>query len=147
MQDIAGFGLQINLIASVTFPAGIVITQFADDADPFDIPSIQIADKAMGLNGDMVVWGKANPIALTLNVIPQSDDDRNLAILAEANRVGKGKSGARDRITLTGVYPDGRTVTLNEGAIMDAMPGDSVASAGRLKSKAYIFAFENKVSA
>jgi len=87
-NDVSGFGLRIRLTASRTFPAGITITQFADDADPFDIPSLQIADTAMGLNGDLISWSKANPIKPTLNVIPASEDDRNLAVLLEANRVG-----------------------------------------------------------
>lgn len=145
-NDISGFGLQVRLIASRTFPAGVTLTQFADDADPFDLPSLQIVDKAMGLNGDLVTWSKANPINLTLNVVPGSPDDRNLSILMEQNRVGKGKQSARDTIILTGVYPDGRTITFINGKMTDGMPGNSVASAGRLKSKAYIFTFENKVS-
>jgi hypothetical protein len=142
MQDISGFGLRVILRASVTFPQGITLTQFADDSDPFDTSSQQLMDKAMGLNGDMVVWSKANPIAPTINVIPGSDDDRNLAVLAEANRTGRGKTSARDVITMTVVYPDNRSLTLNQGKITDAILTDPVASAGRLKSKPYVFAFE-----
>ena len=142
-QDISGFGLRIALKASNTFPAGIVLTQFADDADPIDMPSQQITDKAMGLNGDMVGWSKANPIIATLSVIPGTDDDRNLAVLAEANRVGKGKQSARDIITLTIVYPDGRTATLTQGLITDAILAQTIAQAGRMKTKPYAFAFEN----
>lgn len=145
MNDIAGFGLRIQIVASVTFPAGINITQFADDADPFDSPSVQQADKAMGLNGDLIVWSKANPLICTLNLIPGSDDDRNMSVLAEANRVGKGKNGSRDTITMTAIYPDGSTVTYTQGKITDAVPAKSVASAGRIKSKPYMFAFENKI--
>lgn len=143
MADISGFGLVVNCIASVTFPSGFPISQFADDGDPFDLPSLQVGDKAMGLNGDLVTWRKANPIAITINVVPNSEDDKNLAILLEANRAGKGKKLANDVITMTAVYPDGKTTTLTAGAITDGMPGNSVASAGRLKSKPYIFAFEN----
>jgi hypothetical protein len=145
MNDISGFGLRVNVIASNTFPVGFNVTQFADDADPFDLPSLQIGDTAMGLNGDLIRWSKANPIKITLNVVPGSLDDINLGILLEANRVGKGKLGAGDRITMTGLYPNGEFITLIEGTITDGMPGNSVASAGRMKSKAYIFAFENKI--
>ena len=143
-NNLSGFGVVVSIVASVTFPAGIVLSQFSDDTDPIDMPSIQIADKGMGINGDMVHWSKANPLPCTLNVIPQSADDQNLAVLAEANRVGKGKNSARDIITLTAVYPNGDTVVLSQGVITDAMFGNSIASAGRLKTKPYIFAFENK---
>jgi hypothetical protein len=118
------------------------LTQFADDADPFDLPSIQVADKAMGLNGDLVVWSRANPINTTVNIIPNTEDDRNLAILLNANRVSRGKNSSRDVITMVGIYPDGRTVTLSNGKITDGAPGISVASAGRMKTKAYQFSFE-----
>lgn len=140
--DVSGFGIRVRLVASATFPAGITLSQFADDADPFDVPSLQIMDKAMGVNGDMVVWSKANPTAITINVIPATEDDRNLAILLEANRPARGKFPARDVITLTALYPDGRVTTLNSGVITDGSPAQSVASAGRMKSKPYAFAFE-----
>lgn len=143
MQDISGFGIRVRLIASNTFPAGITLTQFADDADSLDLPSQQIADKGMGVNGDLVVWSTANPLPVTVNIIPGSDDDRNLAVLLEANRVARGKRGARDVITLSAIYPDETTQTWSLGKITDGMPGKSIASAGRMKSKAYMFVFEN----
>ena len=143
MQDISVFGIRVQVIASQTFPAGISITQFADDADPFDAPSMQIRDKAMGVNGDLISWSKANPIPVTLNVVPNSEDDKNLSVLFEANRVGKGKQGARDVISITAVYPDGRTASFSQGVITDGQPANSAQSSGRMKSKAYAFAFEN----
>ena len=144
--DISGFGIEARLIASTTFPTGFTITEFADDADPVDIPSQQIADKAMTLNGDLVTWSTANPIPLTLNVIPGSEDDLNLAVLMEANRVGVGKNSARDELTFTSITPgpEGRTLTLTNGRITDGMISNGIASSGRFKSKAYIFSFENK---
>jgi hypothetical protein len=143
MKDVSAFGIRVQVVASNTFPAGINITQFADDADPFDTPSIQVADKAMGLNGDLITWSKANPITITLNVVPNSEDDLNLAVLLEANRVGKGKQSARDVISMTAVYPDGRTASFTQGVITDGMPSNSAQSSGRFKSKPYAFAFEN----
>jgi len=145
MADISGFGLVANIKASVSFPAGFQVSQFADDGDALDVPSMQLADKAMGLNGDLVTWSKAAPLVITMNVIPNSEDDKNLAVIAESNRVGKGKKSAQDVITVTVSYPDGKTVTYTNGKLTDAMPGNGVASAGRLKSKPYVFAFENVV--
>ena len=144
MQNISGYGLIVNVLASNTFPAGLLLTQFADDADPFDIPSLQIADTAMGLNGDLIGWSKPNPIKVTINVIPQSFSDLNLAVLLEANRVGRGKIGSRDIITMTAIYPNGSPIILTNGFITDGIPGSPVASSARLKSKSYTFAFENK---
>lgn len=142
-NDISAFGIRVILVASSTFPASVVITQFADDGDSLDIPQQQIADKAMGVNGDLVTWSRATPLNLTLNVIPNSDDDRNLAALFEANRVARGKQGARDKITITAIYPNGYQQTWSEGRITDGVPGNALSSSGRMKSKPYVFTFES----
>lgn len=144
IRDISAAGFSVVLRASVTFPQGFTITAFADDADPFDTPAIALAEKATALNGDLVVWSKATPIEVTIQVIPGSGDDANLAILAEANRVSQGKNSARDVCAMTAFYPDGRRLTLDTGRIMAAPVGTSVASSGRQKTKAYTFAFQGR---
>jgi hypothetical protein len=145
MENIGGFGLVATVIASNTFPNGFQVTQFSDDGDPLDVPEIAVAETAMGLNGDLVVWSKATPLKASMSVIPASDDDQNLAILLEANRVGLGKASAYDVITITVVYPSGNTKTYSPGAILKGMPGSSVSAAGKLKTKKYEFDFENAV--
>lgn len=145
MQDISGFGLQVRIVATETFPSGFTITQFADDGDPFALGDQQIKDSGMGVNGDLVVWSVANPITITINVIPNSDDDKNLTALFEANRVGKGKRAVQDSVTMTAMYPDGKSITYSNGVITNGTVGRSVASAGRMSSKAFVFSFENKV--
>lgn len=143
--DITAFGLVVNVVASKTYPVGVTVSQFSDDADAVTFGSVKIADTAMGLNGDLQRFARAVPLPVTLNVIPGGIDDVNLQILADANRVGQGKIGARDNITMTFIYPDGSRVTLTGGAITDAEFGKSAASSGRLKTKAYSFMFEQIV--
>ena len=145
MNDISGFGLTVVVRASNTFPVGAPITQFADDGDPFDLPELTIAETAMGLNGDLITWSSAVPIQLVLNVIPDGLDDIALNVIGEANRVGRGKQSARDIITIVGVYPNGRTVTLSGGKMTNYMPSTGVASSGRFKTKKYNFMFESVV--
>lgn len=145
-QDISGFGGIVTILALPTYPVPVPITQFADDVDPFDIPELQIAEVAMGNNGDMLSWSTAKVIEITLGVIPDSIDDEILSVLLENNRVGQGKLfTTRDIITLTCLYPNGRFINLPGGKITKGMPGTSWASAGRFKSKTYTFAFGNKI--
>lgn len=141
--DVSAFGLKVNLTASVTFPMGIEITAFSDDTDPVDMASIQVRDKAAGVNGDLIVWSKANAVPMTLAVLPNTPDDQNLQILARANRAARGRRAVQDEITATVAYPDGRTLRLLRGVITDGIIGDAVASSGRIKTKPYIFAFED----
>ena len=143
VNDITGFGLAVILTASATFPAGVAISEFADDADPLDVAAIKIADTAMGLNGDGIKWSKAVMNPMVLNVIPNSADDVNLGILAAANRVSQGATNAKDTITAVITYPDGKTITMNNGFITDAPFGTGVSSAGRLKTKSYTFSFSS----
>lgn len=67
-------------------------------------------------------------------------------MLAEANRVAKGKRSALDVITMTVIYPDDSGATYTTGKLTDSMPGKGVSSAGRFKTSAYIFAFENRTT-
>ena len=145
-EDISGFGLRVLIVATESFPVGFELTQFADDADPLDLPEVQLGDSAMGLNGDLVTWSTASPIPMNINLIPDSDDERNMAALAELNRVGKGKKAVLDEITATVIYPNNPIhVVLNGGKLVASLGGTSIASSGRKKSKSYNFVFENKV--
>lgn len=142
-ENITGFGTTMVLAASTTFPAGFSITQLADDADPLDVPEMSIADSAMGVNGTLVVWARAARIEAVIAVVPNGNDDRNLALLLETNRVSQGKRSARDVITLTVAYPDGRTKVFQQGVIVAGQVANSVSSAGRYKTRTYRFHFEN----
>ena len=147
MTDISGFGTKVILTASVTFPESIEITQFSNDADPVDMASVKIGELQLGVNGDPISWSKAIPLPMVLNVIPGSDDDINLGILFDANRVAQGKLSVQDEITAVVVYADGTTTTRILGKTTDYVPGKSLSSDGKLKTKPYAFAFGNKVGA
>ena len=146
-QDISGFGSKVALNCSITFPAGIEITQFSDDSDPLDLASIEVADKAMGVNGDLITWAKANSIGMVLNVIPGSPNDVNLQILFDNNRPSQGKIVTADVINAVVTYPDGTVSSFGPGRLMAGMPGKSITGSGRLKTRSYVFAYQGKVGA
>ena len=143
--DVSGFGGAITIFASNTFPAGITVTQWSNDADPLDFAAVKFADTAMGVNGDLIVWAKAVPLPMVISVIPGSADDVNLQILADANRAAQGKSSAGDVITANVIYPDGSTVQLSGGRITDASFGKSISGDARLKTRVYSFQFQTKI--
>lgn len=146
MEDISGFGLSVTIIASKTFPAGFTVTQFADDSDPFDNPDIDILSEAMNVNGEMVTWLTPQPLTINLNMIPNTEDTKNLDILFDANRAAYKKSVVRDKITIVANYPDGSKKVLSNGRPKNYAPASSVASAGRFKSRHYAFVFEGSVN-
>lgn len=141
MEDISIFGLTATVTADKTFPNGLTISSFADDADPLDSPDLDVADMSMGPNGDVITWSRPQLIEIVTNVIPQSPDDLNLTALMDANRVAKGKSSARDKINIVFCYPNGMKVTCSEGKLVVAPAVQSGSAAGRAKSKRYAFKF------
>src|ERR1700692_3740129 len=134
MINISAFGISLAIIASNTFPNGYTITEFAHDADAVDAPDHEVGDTGMGPNGDLVIWNRPVPLEIAYNMIPSSPGDINSNILLEANRAGKGKTSARDIITLVMTYPSGRVVMLNPGTIVTGTLLQPVLAEGRLKS-------------
>ncbi|MCG3462680.1 hypothetical protein L7G72_12605 [Xenorhabdus bovienii] len=143
MNDVSATGLSLVIQATKTFPSGIQITQFADDADPLDLPAVDIAQTGMDINGNLVVWSTPTPQTVTINVLAGSEEDENLSILLEANTAKRGRRHAGDIITLVASYGDGSTTTARNGKITNGSRGNSAASAGRLKSKQYTFVFQD----
>lgn len=143
MHNVSATGIKMRLVASLTFPAGFDITQFADDGDPLNSENLTIAETAAALNGDLVAWGKPNVIPLTVAVLPDTDEDRNLSILWNVNRIGKNKVAVQDVITLVVTYPNGDQKILSSGVMISGPALNSGSSEGRLKTKEYEFSFES----
>lgn len=145
MQDVSATGIKATVQSSITFPAGFEVSAFADDADPITSADLQIVEHGMSVNGDLVTWSAPKAIPLTLNVIANTEEDNNLNILYNANRVAKNKISVRDVVTIVLTYPDGTTKTATMGKITNATPIRDVASNGKIKSRAYGFIFEQLI--
>lgn len=145
-QNISGFGLSVSILASNTFPIGLIITDFADDVDPFDFPEITIGDSKMSPNGELIFWSSATPIFVNLAVIPNSYSDIQLSILLQNNMVGANKVSSNDVITMTAIYPNNpeSTLVLSGGKIVKGIPSIGMSGTGRQKTKTYGFVFESK---
>ncbi len=142
MINISGFGLSAQVTASSSFPSGFTVTSWADNADPLESPDLEAADTAMGVNGDMIVWSRPALIEVTMSVIPTSADDQNLAALLDANRVGKNKTSARDKVGIVWTYPNGLIVNCSPGIILAGSLIPVVTAEGRIATRKYRFKFE-----
>lgn len=143
MFNISGYGLTITMLASNTFPVGVLLTNWPDDQDPLSFPEVDIADGEVGVNGDLIVWSKGAKIPCTISCIPDSPTDLQLAVLFQANRVGKNKIGARDIIQMGVIQGNNNFGTFTNGIIVSGPPFNGVQSSGRMKTKSYGFIFES----
>lgn len=138
------YGTQVRILASNTLPAGIDVTEFADDADPITFEEMTVANLLMGANGDTISFSTPSVIKAIINLIPTSPSELAMTIIFNANRVGKGKLSANDTITMVVNYPSGRTDIYSKGRMLTGNPGLSGSSDGRLKSMPFSFAFTEK---
>lgn len=144
--DISAMGIKATLIATPSYPLGITITHFADDGDSLNISDMTIMNSGMGVNGDMVVWRTAQPIPINLNVIPNTDECKDLENLFKLNMTQKNKVSSKDVITLMIEHPDGKIDVLTHGYITGGKPVQDYSANGRAKSRTFSFVFENGIN-
>lgn len=144
--DISAMGLKVTLIALPSYPVGFTITQFADDGDSLNLPDMTIMQNGMGVNGDLVVWRTAVPCEIDINVIPDTDDCKNLENLFKLNMTQKNKVSTKDLITMMIEHPNGKIDMLTNGYIVRGKPVQDYSSNGRAKSRNFGFVFENNIN-
>jgi len=132
-------GSFILLTASVTFPLGFKIQAFGDENDPFAMDSVQIQEVTKDLNGNVYDYGVQNFFPVTISVSQNTPEQKNLALLAKRNLVGKNQ--ARDIITLTQVVAGEVGSQFFKGKITEAPFGSPASANGKLKNMEYKFKF------
>jgi hypothetical protein len=144
--DISAMGLKVLVKAVPTYPVGIEITHFADDGDSLNISDLTIMESGMGVNGDMVVWRVATPCEIELNVIPGTDECKELENLFNLNMTQKNRVSSKDLISMVITHPDGHQSVLSNGYIIGGKPAQDYSSTGRANSRSFRFVFENNVA-
>ncbi len=144
--DISAMGLKVLIKAVPTYPVGIEITHFADDGDSLNVSDLTIMESGMGVNGDMVVWRVATPCEIDLNLIPGTDECKELEKLFSLNMTQKNRVSSKDVISMIITHPDGHQSILSNGYIIGGKPTQDYSSTGRANSRSFRFVFENNVA-
>lgn len=144
--DVSAMGIKATIIAVPSYPVGFTLSQFADDGDSLNIPDLTIMQSGMGVNGDLVVWRVATPVTLEVNLIPGTDDCKNMENLFNLNMTQKNKISSKDLITMTVQQPDGKLVVYTNGYIVGGKPSQDYSGNGRAKTRTFRMVFENKVN-
>lgn len=141
MQNIGTFGLSAYLIASETAPIGFLINRFADDADSIAVREVETGQAITDLNGKVIRWTVANPLQVSIAVLPNSPDDDVLAVIYNANRVTRVTKAANDSINMVVRFPNGGIRTFVQGRILSGPASMTASADGRMRGNVYTFAF------
>lgn len=144
--DVSAMGIKATIVALPSYPTGFTLTQFADDGDSLNVPDMTIMQSGMGVNGDLVVWRVATPVEVDVNLIPGTDDVKNMENLFKLNMTQKNKVASKDLLTMTIEQPDGKIVVLTNGYIVAGKPVQDYSSNGRAKTRTFRMMFENQVN-
>ena len=140
MIDISGFGTGITIVALQAFPEGFSVSEFSDDKDPLVCEATETNAWDMLYDGSLYFYTKADPIKLSLSVIPGGNDDTNLKILLQGSLSSSGILPLPRTTSMILNYPSG-FVMLSNGTIYRGPVGDSIQASGRKSGNTYDFVF------
>lgn len=146
VANVSGFGAQINIVSTVTFPYGFSVDQFPDDVDPIQINELTVKKYEMLIDGRMIHYGTANPVEMAVSVIAGSDNDINLGIILSAARVRRQILPIPDMIIMVVTYPDDIITTLTNGTIISGPPLRGIGVNGKIRTNTYRFAFGTSIT-
>ena len=146
MQDVSTIGLNIRLVASITYPLGIQLNSFPEEGENGPGDSQEIAGNASGVNGDLITWKTVSGIEYTLNLIPNTEQESLLDVLFQGNRAAKNRMPKKDIITIVETNPvTGAVKTYKNGIIKSGAVGYRYGNDGRIRNKTYGFVFEDAI--
>lgn len=134
------------------------ITEFYDEATPFETNEVEVTGSAMTLNGQLILWRKPTAYVVSMTVVPGSQDDLWLAQRLDDAHVRRGKVVDVDRLNakmtiwVPQINASGRqnatvSVSYTNGRILSGPTGPSTNAEGKLSGKTYTFVFEDQTVA
>lgn len=141
--DVSALGFSIVVKDDKLFPQGFVIKRTADAADPFDFADLTLGEATMDANGFLVYASAPSPIEFTINLLPSTEEDKNMSQLFEAHRPAMGRARTGGEITITVQYADGSSITATDVYLISGSPARSISQPSRYKVKPYVFAAQD----
>lgn len=138
--------LDISTAGSYVEVDGTKITRFADDANPWQVDTLQVTGHGVSINGDILAWAQPVAIMITLNVLSCDPAVPKLMnLLYEA----KLQPGSGDAATFTPptpfnikIYAGGNiknTAVFDQCRIVAGPPMYSASTAGRFTALSFQF--------
>lgn len=144
-MDVSALGFKILVQDSRVFPRGFTINRTADGADPFAFSTVTVGSVTSDANANIVYRTTPNPTEFTINLLPTSEEDKNMSLLFECHRPRPGVPKTGGEITITVIYNDGSSTTAIKCYFLTGDPKRSIQGDSRYKNKVYTFACEDYV--
>jgi hypothetical protein len=138
--NISGKGLKVKLFASVSFPLGIDVEVFADDANAIETSNFTTKQAGMTTNGTILIWENMQPINCVINVAASGSSYKSLSTLFELNRAEEGKLSANDSISIIATLPDGEEHSFMNGSTGEGS-GITIGADTKKQTRAFNFFF------
>lgn len=149
---------------SVYIESGFIntnITEFSDEGSPIVCSDIEVTGNAVSLNGQLITWTKPNAYAVSVTVIPGTENDTSLNYLLEACHIHPTDDDSRTvkainienakvKMTIMSPIADGAGTrylkyVFTNGRILNGPAGPSTNSEGKMSARTYTFIFEKMI--
>lgn len=117
------------------------ITDFMDDANPIEISPIRVTEPEISCNGTMFRCARANPIVVSITVIPTSESDRTLRELFVGGFYQFYEYTSKS-ISLS-ISLGENFYEFRNGFILSGPYGISASADGKMRGNTYTFAFRD----
>lgn len=137
-MDITAIGSKITVM-SAALPAGKTFTNAPDSDSFFTIDAVDIAQVEVGLNCHKISWALPNKLRITVSLIPNSEDDKDMQKMFWYDRP-QGMAANIDSVQIS-IAETGKDTPEIYGdfTLVSGSPANTAESNGRFSNKQYVF--------
>ncbi len=153
MVDISTQGVSVTLKGgSAVASLSNILSDFAADGAPIQIPNTEVAGHARNLNGQLITWTRSGELTVSMSFIPGSDADQKLRTFIKkclngGNHIVNAANVKVDSLSIsyakTGGDLTSQSITFQNGRLINGPVGIGSHPEGRATTATYTFVFES----
>ena len=137
-MDITAIGSKITIM-SAALPAGKTFTNAPDSDAFYTIDAVDINEVAVGLNCHKISWALPNKLRITVSLIPNSEDDKDMQKMFWLDRPQSMAANIDSvQIAITETGKDSSEI-YGDFSLVSGSPANTAEASGRFSNKQYVF--------
>ena len=122
------------------------ITDFLDDANPFQFPDVEVSGVGMNFKGQVIRYARGNPFMMSVTVCSGSQNDYDLRKMLKKYHISVAdphvpKEGFNATVVVPKMGGGTNTYTLTNGVMVSGPMGPTATGEGKLQGNTYTMAF------